>query len=211
MAVDFRGLAGDIVDGVGGKENIRSATHCATRLRMVLRDEGKANTDGVKALDGVMTVVQAGGQYQVVIGNDVPLVYAELNQLIGGGDAAAQAEDDDGPKGNIIDRFIALVSSIFQPILWPLAGAGLFKAFLQLFVTLGWLNAETTGNSPTTLEQAASAEKVRARVTLSSTRPSSATSVCRKLAFAITSSVHRAPGLTRTPPVKSIRSASSRG
>lgn len=145
MAVDFRGLAGDIVDGVGGKENIRSATHCATRLRMVLRDEAKANTDRVKALDGVMTVVQAGGQYQVVIGNDVPLVYAEMNQLIGGGDTAAQTEDDAGPKGNIIDRFISLVSSIFQPILWPLAGAGLFKAFLQLFVTLGWLNAETTG------------------------------------------------------------------
>ncbi|WP_068429414.1 beta-glucoside-specific PTS transporter subunit IIABC [Piscicoccus intestinalis] len=144
MAVDFRGLAGGIVDGVGGLDNIKGARHCATRLRMELRDESKAQTDRIKGLDGVMTVVQSGGQYQVVIGNDVPNVYAEIADMLEGGSAPGD-EEESGTKGNLLDRFIELVSSIIHPILWPLAGAGLFKAFLTLFTTLGWLSAETTG------------------------------------------------------------------
>ena len=144
MAVDFRGLAGGIVDGVGGLDNIKGARHCATRLRMELRDESKAQTDRIKGLDGVMTVVQSGGQYQVVIGNDVPNVYAEIADMLEGGSAPGD-EEESGTKGNLLDRFIELVSSIIHPILWPLAGAGLFKAFLTLFTTLGWLSAETAG------------------------------------------------------------------
>ncbi len=64
-------LAQSIVRQIGGPENILSLTHCVTRLRFKLADEEKANTEEIKNIKGVMTVVQAGGQYQVVIGNDV--------------------------------------------------------------------------------------------------------------------------------------------
>ena len=96
MAVDYDQLAGAIVDKVGGPSNIKSATHCATRLRMVLRDDSKPDTEAIKAMAGVITVVQAGGQYQVVVGNDVPQVLAGVQKRTGGADAAHD-EDDDGP------------------------------------------------------------------------------------------------------------------
>lgn len=142
MAVDFDQLADTIVEKVGGAGNIRRAQHCATRLRLELRDDAKADTEGVKALTGVVTVVQAGGQYQVVIGDEVPKVHAGIMRHLGG--APAAEEEDEGPQGNILDRFIKMVSSIFHPILWPLAGAGLFKAFLAMFATFGWIDTTST-------------------------------------------------------------------
>ncbi|HMR47921.1 MAG TPA: beta-glucoside-specific PTS transporter subunit IIABC [Arachnia sp.] len=143
MAIDYDQLAGAIVDKIGGASNIKSATHCATRLRLVLRDDSKPDTDAIKALSGVITVVQAGGQYQVVVGDNVPQVLAGVQRRTGGADAAHD-EEDDGPKGNLLDRFIQMISAIFHPILWPLAGAGLFKAFLSLFTTFEWMDATTT-------------------------------------------------------------------
>ena len=140
-SVDYRSLAGDILQQVGGEENITSAAHCATRLRLKLRDESKANKAAIENLPGVITVMQAGGQYQVVIGNNVPLVYEELGRITKLGDAAHTGEA--GPKGNLFNQFIELISSIFQPMLWPLAGAGLLKAFPSLFTQLGWLDATT--------------------------------------------------------------------
>lgn len=142
MAVNFTTLGDDIVGAVGGLGNIKSARHCATRLRLELRDDGKAATDRIKAMAGVLTVVQAGGQYQVVIGNDVPFVHARIAELMEGGGAVEEATDNSDK--NLLDRFIELVSSIFHPILWPLAGAGLFKAFLSTFVTFGWLSDAST-------------------------------------------------------------------
>ena len=68
-------LAKEIVKNVGGKENVNSLTHCITRLRFKLKDESKANDDVIKNMDGVVTVMKSGGQYQVVIGNHVPEVY----------------------------------------------------------------------------------------------------------------------------------------
>ncbi len=71
-------LAADIVKNVGGKGNVVSLAHCITRLRFKLKDEKKANTDVLKAMDGVVTVVQFGGQYQIVIGTEVDEVYDEI-------------------------------------------------------------------------------------------------------------------------------------
>lgn len=120
--------------------------HCATRLRFVLKDESKANTAAVKATPGVVTVAQAGGQYQVVIGNDVPDVYAEIGKISRlGGDAGLPAGGDEkAEKGNLFNRFISMISSIFTPILWALAGTGLLKAFLAASVTFGWVDNTTT-------------------------------------------------------------------
>ena len=137
--VDYRSLAGDILEGVGGEANIASATHCATRLRLKLRDESKADTPAVEKLPGVITVMKAGGQYQVVIGDNVPTVYAELGKLTRLGDDSAQ-EQEAGPQGNLFNRFIDMISAIFSPIIWPLAGAGLLKAFHSLATQLGWLD-----------------------------------------------------------------------
>lgn len=79
----YHELARKIVGNVGGKENINSLTHCITRLRFKLKDEGKANDEILKNMDGVVTVMKSGGQYQVVIGNHVPDVYADVIEVAG--------------------------------------------------------------------------------------------------------------------------------
>lgn len=88
-------LAEDILKHVGGKENVNSLKHCVTRLRFDLKDESKADDDYLKNRDGVVTVVKAGGQYQVVIGNHVPDVYAEVLQ-VGGLPAGGSLDIDEG-------------------------------------------------------------------------------------------------------------------
>lgn len=151
--VNYADLAHQIVDRVGGEGNIATGTHCATRLRLTLKDAAKADTAAVQKLPGVITVMQAGGQYQIVVGNNVPKVYEELTRFTKlGSDDTAPA---DAPKGNLLNRFIQLISSIFQPILWPLAGAGLFKAFLSLATNLQWL--DTTSTTYTILNASADA------------------------------------------------------
>ena len=137
-------LAEDILKHVGGKENVNSLKHCVTRLRFDLKDESKADDDYLKNHDGVVTVVKAGGQYQVVIGNHVPDVYAEVLQ-VGGLPAGGSLDIDEGdaPKGNLFDRFVSLVSSIFQPFLGPLAAAGIIKGIVSIMAACG-LSAATS-------------------------------------------------------------------
>lgn len=152
-SVNYTTLAADILEGVGGEKNLVGATHCATRLRLRLRDDSKADTAAVEKLPGVIAVMQAGGQYQVVIGNDVPLVFAGLGKIsrFGNEDSA----DDAPTQGNLFNRFIEMVSAIFSPILWPLAGSGLLKAFLSMASTFGWVSP--TNNTYVILSAAADA------------------------------------------------------
>ncbi len=90
-------LAKEVVKNVGGKENVISLTHCITRLRFKLKDESKASDDVLKNMSGVVTVMKSGGQYQVVIGNHVPEVYADVMPLLGLEEGNAdQAEDTGG-------------------------------------------------------------------------------------------------------------------
>ena len=142
-SVDYRSLAVDVLDKVGGEGNVASLTHCATRLRFKLKDVNKADKAAVERLPGVITVMEAGGQFQVVIGNNVSIAYAEIGQI---SKLTAEGTDAGGGKeeGSLLNRFIALVSSIFTPILWPLAGAGLLKAFLAMAAQFGWLDAAGT-------------------------------------------------------------------
>jgi PTS system beta-glucosides-specific IIC component len=81
MAKDFGKTAQGVLDGVGGRDNIKTLVHCATRLRFTLKDTAKAQDDAVKSTSGVVSVVKAGGLYQVVIGNDVHEVFVELEKL----------------------------------------------------------------------------------------------------------------------------------
>ena len=120
----YEALAKDIVANVGGKENVISVINCITRLRFKLRDEKKENTDVLKNMDGVVTVMQSGGQYQVVIGNHVPEVRADVDAVLGVLDTSPA---DSTQKGNLFDQFVELISGIFQPILAPLAAAGMIK------------------------------------------------------------------------------------
>ncbi len=152
-SVDYTSLAPQILVKVGGEENIARMAHCATRLRLTLKDDTKADKAAVEKLPGVITVMPAGGQFQIVIGNNVPILYEELTRITKLGDAAGGSED--GPRGSLLNRFISLISSIFLPSLWPLAGAGLLKAFLSLFTNLGWLSAK--GTTYTILSAAADA------------------------------------------------------
>ncbi|HFU4000925.1 TPA: beta-glucoside-specific PTS transporter subunit IIABC [Streptococcus suis] len=138
MAKDYSELAKDIVAHVGGKENISCLKHCVTRLRFGLKDESKADTDYLKVRDGVVTVVQAGGQYQVVIGNHVPDVYAAVQKVAGiSGDGALDIDEGDGPKGNLFERFVDLLSGIFQAFLGPLAAAGIIKGIVAIMASRG--------------------------------------------------------------------------
>jgi len=109
----YRELAEKIVANVGGKENINSLTHCITRLRFKLKDEGVANDEVLKNMDGVVTVMKSGGQYQVVIGNHVPDVYAEVIDVAGiSGDAEETASG-----GNLFDRLIGYFERLLPTLL----------------------------------------------------------------------------------------------
>ncbi len=138
---DYTELAKDIVAHVGGKDNVVNLRHCVTRLRFVLKDEAKADTDYLKARDGVVTVVKAGGQYQVVIGNHVPDVYAAVLEQGVQGVGSLDTVERDTPKGNLFDRFVDLISGIFQPFLGALAAAGIIKGLVAILTAVFGLNA----------------------------------------------------------------------
>lgn len=140
--VDYNALAPFIVDKVGGKDNIISLTHCVTRLRFRLKDEGKADTAALKGQNGILDVIQKGGQYQVVIGNAVEDAYdavLALGGIAAGGEVAA---DDEGeaPK-NPFDAFVAVVSGIFMPLLGLMCGCGILKGLSVFLAALGVLDA----------------------------------------------------------------------
>ena len=137
----YEKLAQDIIKHVGGKENVNSVVHCITRLRFKLKDEEKANTEVLKNMDGVVTVRQSGGQYQVVIGNHVPDVYKAV--VAEGGFETGQSDDNDnGDKGSLFNRFIEMISGIFTPILSVLVASGMIKGFNAMFIAFGWLVEE---------------------------------------------------------------------
>ncbi|MGN7938660.1 beta-glucoside-specific PTS transporter subunit IIABC [Virgibacillus sp. 6R] len=138
----YEQLAKDIIQNVGGNENVISVVHCVTRLRFKLKDEGKANTDVLKNMDGVVTVMKSGGQYQVVIGNHVPDVYKDV-LAVGGFKAEGQVEEEEAKGGNLFNRFVDIVSSIFTPILGVLAATGMIKGLNALFLSLKWLTADS--------------------------------------------------------------------
>ncbi|KAB7668400.1 beta-glucoside-specific PTS transporter subunit IIABC [Bacillus sp. B1-b2] len=142
----YEQLAKDIIENVGGKENVNSVVHCITRLRFKLKDEGKANTEVLKEMDDIITVMKSSGQYQVVIGNHVPDVYKDV-VAIGGFENKTQVatdEDTQGDKQGLFNKFIDMISGIFAPTLGVLAATGMIKGFNALFVALGWY-ANTTG------------------------------------------------------------------
>lgn len=136
--MDYQKTAKEILTLVGGKENVAQVTHCATRLRFNLKEEAKADADTIKKVDGVMGVVNSGGQFQVIIGNDVANVYkalVELGSFKEGGTATT--------KKRSISALFDTLSGIFTPIMPAMVGCAMIKAVLIILTTAGWLSAES--------------------------------------------------------------------
>lgn len=146
MASKYDGLARIIIQNVGGKENIESLTHCITRLRFKLKDESAANTEVLKETEGVVTVIQSGGQYMVVIGNHVADVFdavvkrGHLESVSSGQNGEEHQEATEKEKQNPFDFFIGIVTSVFSPVLGMMCASGIIKGFLALFVALNVLD-----------------------------------------------------------------------
>lgn len=137
----YETLAKEILNSVGGRDNVNSLTHCITRLRFKLKDESKAQDEVLKSMEGVVTVMKSAGQYQVVIGNQVQDVYEQIVPLL----HAEQSQTvQSAEKEKLLDRFVDIISGIFQPILGIMAACGMIKGVNMLFMTLG-LYAETSG------------------------------------------------------------------
>ena len=140
--MDYIALAKAILENIGGNENVKSVVHCATRLRFTLLDAAKADTEKIGKLKGVLKVVNAGGQYQIVIGPDVPRVYQEVISL-GGFEAHAGVEDAEAEKEDKrspLSKLLESIASIFQPVIPAITGAGLLKAILALCTTFHWMD-----------------------------------------------------------------------
>ena len=136
----MRELAQFIIDNVGGKDNIYSVSHCATRLRFKLKDNSIANKDKLNANEKVVSVLESGGQLQVVIGSNVASVHAEVEKLLNGGKASNESiEKEEKTKFN----FFTFVSGIFAPILPAFAGAGVLRGLTLLAIQFGLLNPDS--------------------------------------------------------------------
>lgn len=143
-------IARDVLAAVGGKDNITQATHCMTRLRLNLKDANVPKDEEVKKIQGVLGVVRAGGQYQVIIGSNVPKVYTEVCSLTGLAEQKAIPENLDAPKekltlkkigGNIMNY----LAGSMTPLIPILMVSGLCKALTALFGPdlLNWLSTES--------------------------------------------------------------------
>ncbi len=139
MTGNYTELVDAIVSGVGGAGNISAVTHCVTRLRFVLKQESLAQTDVIKGLDGVLTVVQAGGQFQVVVGDKVDVLYDDLvKRYEVNGEGAVEVDEKPLKGGNVVSKFMGTISGILAPLLGVLTAAGIVKGLVSLALTLGW-------------------------------------------------------------------------
>lgn len=142
MSKKYEKLALEIVKKIGGNENVSTLTHCMTRLRFVLNDNSKANRKGIEALDGVINIIESGGQFQVVIGPHVEEVYEEVIKYI---KPSANTTSDLSKKDKVgpLDKVIDFVSGTFSPLVPAIAGAGMIKALLALLVLFNWVSRDS--------------------------------------------------------------------
>lgn len=136
-----------LTEALGGTNNIQSVTHCATRLRFELKDNSIPKKEEVQKLSETVGVLEAGGQFQVIVGTHVGEVYEDLiaaNSSLAKNDDVIEEEKDtqDAPKKSVIDKILATLSAIFTPYIPVLASAGIIKGILALCATAGWLSAD---------------------------------------------------------------------
>ena len=142
--MDYKQTAADIVELVGGKDNISAHTHCMTRLRLVLKDNTKINEEELKKLPGIQGVVYKGGQYQIVIGPDVEQLHNELAPMVPAAEAQEVVEENlDKEKESIGNQILSYISGSVTPALPVLIGSGMISAVLALCANL--LKVDTAG------------------------------------------------------------------
>ncbi|MFM2484713.1 beta-glucoside-specific PTS transporter subunit IIABC [Celerinatantimonas yamalensis] len=124
---NYAQLARDILEEIGGEENLSSFSRCATRLRLIIKSIPEHAAERIKSMPGVITVIISGGQFQVVVGTHVSDLYQEMSQLVD-----QNKLNDTGSKQSVINAMIATMSAIFAPIIYVLASAGILQGLLIL-------------------------------------------------------------------------------
>ncbi|MDY4333286.1 beta-glucoside-specific PTS transporter subunit IIABC [Pectobacterium brasiliense] len=143
--MDYQKLGVDILALSGGKQNVSKLTHCATRLRFEFNDSDAVQADAIAKLPGVISVVDRGGQFQVVIGNDVQITYRAILNEIGemNGQRTASSKEPQ-KKGGIFSQIISVISTTFTPVIPAITGAGMIKALLAILKLTGLISADST-------------------------------------------------------------------
>ncbi|AWG40274.1 PTS beta-glucoside transporter subunit EIIBCA [Bacillus velezensis] len=143
--MDYHKISKEILQLVGGEENVQSVIHCMTRLRFNLYDNAKADRSGLEQTEGVMGTNISGGQFQIIIGNHVPKVYQALMESSGLSDESANKTSKQ--KKNVLSAVFDVISGVFTPILPAIAGAGMIKGLVALAVTFGWMSEKSETHS----------------------------------------------------------------
>ncbi|UPY94396.1 beta-glucoside-specific PTS transporter subunit IIABC [Pectobacterium sp. 21LCBS03] len=143
--MNYQKLGVDILALSGGKQNVSKLTHCATRLRFEFNDSDAVQADAIAKLPGVISVVDRGGQFQVVIGNDVQITYRAILNEIGemNGQRTASSKEPQ-KKGGIFSQIISVISTTFTPVIPAITGAGMIKALLAILKLTGLISADST-------------------------------------------------------------------
>ncbi|WP_302742833.1 beta-glucoside-specific PTS transporter subunit IIABC [uncultured Collinsella sp.] len=139
---DYDALAKFVLDHVGGTENVVSLRHCVTRLRFKLKDESRADTEALENHEWIIDVIQKGGQYQVVIGNDVEDAFdavMKLGKFAGSASDVSDVNDNEGKSA--FDRIVDMISAILTPTIPLLAGCGIIKGLLAFCTAMKWLDS----------------------------------------------------------------------
>lgn len=144
-SMDYESVAKKILQRVGGAENVTGLVHCMTRLRFNLKDESIVDDEAVKKTKGVMGVMKKGGQYQIIIGNDVGYVYEELNKLGNFSNRVPKKKENSTEKKNILTMLMDTISGIMTPVIPAIIGAAMIKVLLTLLPMIGVLN--TSGDT----------------------------------------------------------------
>lgn len=129
--MDYQAIAKEILKDVGGKDNIVDVTHCYTRLRFILKDTKQANKEALLQTEGVISVVESGGQYQVVLGNKVAHVYNALEPLLA---QQLTTKTSTKEKNSLGNRILNTVAAIFTPVVPAIAASGMLKGILAITV-----------------------------------------------------------------------------
>ncbi|TJZ72178.1 PTS beta-glucoside transporter subunit EIIBCA [Bacillus amyloliquefaciens] len=143
--MDYHKISKEILQLVGGEENVQSVIHCMTRLRFNLYDNAKADRSGLEQTEGVMGTNISGGQFQIIVGNHVPKVYQALMESSGLSHESANKTSKQ--KKNVLSAVFDVISGVFTPILPAIAGAGMIKGLVALAVTFGWLSEKSQTHS----------------------------------------------------------------
>ncbi|MDA3978899.1 glucose PTS transporter subunit EIIB, partial [Gallibacterium sp. AGMB14963] len=137
--MDFPKIANQLIEKLGGKENISGVAHCSTRLRLVLKDENKANKEGIEQIEGVKGQFAVAGQYQIIFGaGTVNKVHAAMTEILGLGDMTKSDVANLGAeKQNVLQRLVKGLADIFVPIIPVIVAGGLLMGLANVFTAQG--------------------------------------------------------------------------